>query len=312
MDVIWAQVDSFNSESSEPTYKDPHSIYFCQCGGQKMFDHAELPTCTSCGRVDAVFLSEEPEWTSGIDNDGNVSDPSRCGGPIDTGFFSASWSMGTKITAGYTATYAVKKMSRIHFHTSMNHKDRSLFHSYAEIEKACREHLGCNDIIIDAAKMMYRQFSEKKLTRGDVRTGVKANCVFLACKQFGYPRTTKEVADAFAINTKDIGRTADIVHVNVGSENRITMPKDVVVRIFRDLNIDDRKLKCQCIKFCERVERSPKLMGKTPSGIASAIIYIMLGPTVSKQDICAAAGVSIPTLNKMETTIRDMKIDLKQ
>lgn len=301
LDDLWAMYDACKPRDPEPEPPSgAYTEYFCPCGGSKVFIPNDLPVCTECGRVEFHYLSEDAEWTSGIDNDGIVSDGARCGGPIDNTFFSTGWHMGTRITGGS------EKMARIHFHMGMNHKDRSLYHAYADIEMAAKK-LGCSDTMVDAAKVLYRKFSETKLTRGDVRKGVKANCLFIVCKQYGFPRTTKEIADAFGINTKDVGRTTSIVTENVETQaSRITMPSDVVIRIFQTLNIEDHKAKRQCVKLCEAIQKNPKLMGKTPSGIACAVIYHILGDHVSKVDICNSTGISTPTLNKLAALVREV------
>ena len=302
--LIWEQYDSLIQKPQEQTI-DKYTEYFCSsCGGAKVFDHAELPTCSECGLMDFQYISEEPEWMSGIDNDGTVTDGARCGEVVNNGFFSESWNMGTKISTYGHSTYSEKKMSRIHFHGSMNHKDRALFHAYAEIDRICNV-LKCTKVISDTAKMLYKDFNEKKLTRGDIRAGIKANCIFLACKQFNVPRTTKEIADAFNIDTKDIGRTSTILNETMSTQSTsITMPKDIVPRILSSLNVQDGRFKCKCVKLCEKIERHKNLMGKTPSGIAAAVIYILLED--KKKDICKSAGISIPTINKMERAIREI------
>lgn len=306
IETVWNQLDSL-LRKEEPE-EDQYNHYLCPCGAKKHFFSGENPVCIECGRVDSYFLSEEAEWTSGIDADGHVSDPSRCGGPVDTGFYSPLWNMGTIISTRGN-TYQTKKMSRIHFHMSMNHKDRALFHAYKQIELIGREKLRCSEAILDAAKLMYKEFTEKKLCRGDVRSGVKANCLFVACKKFGCPRTTKEIAEAFDINTKDIGRTSNILKDTVEEKvsASITKPKDVVNRIFNEFDIEEavkNKMKRQVIKFCEGIERKTELMGKTPSGIASACIFVVLEGKISKNEICKAANVSLPTLNKIEVIIK--------
>lgn len=300
IDDMWKEFDSL-----KPPELPSHTgnYYLCSvCGGAKVFIPNDLPVCSACGIVDNEFISEEAEWTGCAGED----DPSRCGGVVDEHFYSSGWSIGTKITAQY-GDYAGRKMSRINFHMSMNHKDRSLFHAYAELEKICREKLGMSDVIIDDAKGRYKEITETKLTRGDVRKGVKANCVLLACKKFGCPRTTKEIADAFGIETKDIGRTSGIIQQT--ESKKIIMPADIIVRIFENMNceITDKSKKIrQCVKVCSKIERNSKLMGKTPSGIASAVVYIVLNSSISKHDICKSAQVSIPTLNKLESVIQEI------
>ena len=48
---------------------------------------------------------------------------------------------------------------------------------------------------------------------GAVRLGIKGNCVLYACRLAQTPRTTKEIADMFGIQSKDIS-----VHVNMAKD----------------------------------------------------------------------------------------------
>lgn len=310
MESIWTQVDALLSAgNSQYNTNMSYDHYICKnCNHQKTFFDSDLPTCTHCGFVDDVFISDEAEWTSGIDGDGVVSDPSRCGAPTDTDLFSENWGMST-IMQTRGQSYAVKKLSRISFHSSMNHKDRSLFHVYKEFDNV-KDILGLNDTIMRTAKIMYKKFSESKLTRGGVRNGVKANCVFMACKLHNYPRTTKEIADAFDISTRDMGRTITMFG-ETDEQTTFTKPRDVVVRIMQNISISDDKtkklMKNKILKSCDALENCVKLMGKTPNGVASAIVYTVLareGLSISKQVVCQAANVSVPTLNKIETIVK--------
>jgi transcription initiation factor TFIIIB Brf1 subunit/transcription initiation factor TFIIB len=101
--------------------------------------------------------------------------------PSDTELFSEQWGAGLKIDSR-GASYEVRRMAKISFHSSMNHRDRSLFHAYKDIETAARDGLNLSSIVIRDAKVMYKKFNGEKLTRGAVRLGIKANCVFMACQ----------------------------------------------------------------------------------------------------------------------------------
>ena len=45
-------------------------------------------------------------------------------------------------------------------------------------------------------------------------------------------------------------------------------------------------------------------MSKTPNSIASAVILIALKGVHTKSEICSTCGVSVPTVNKIETIIK--------
>ena len=67
------------------------------------------------------------------------------------------------------------------------------------------------DTVLKDAKMMYKKFNDKKLTRGAVSLGIKGNCVLYACRMSKVSRSTKEISDMFCIQPKDISRTSHIV-----------------------------------------------------------------------------------------------------
>lgn len=306
LDTIWAEFDAFRKVHEvipEPIKKVSH--YDCKCGGTKLYSPEGLPVCTSCGVVDKGFIDDNPEWVSSVGDDGTVSDPGRCGMPSDTDLFSEAWGAGTVIRAKW-GNYAHQRMARINFHSSMNHKDRSLFHAYSDIDRAAKSELGLPDTVVRSAKIMYKKMSEEILTRGAVRTGIKANCVFYACKLNNTPRTTKEIANAFGIPTKDLSRTSDIFKENINptsnSSIKVTRPVDVLPRLINEFeNTDDRMLRVKCRKMAGVLEDCVALMGKTPNTIAACIIYKVLG--VSKQEVVSKCNISMPTLNKIEGII---------
>ena len=315
MELIWQQLDLLRPREELQVVRECE--YQCKhCGSfDKRPNEDLIPTCWECGVADTDYISDEPEWRSGVDDDGTVNDPSRVGMPADTVLFSEAWGTGTKMEVGKFASAAVKKMAKISFHMSMNHKDRSLYHAYEDIDKAGQT-LGLTGATIRDAKILYRKFNGEKLTRGAVRVGIKANCIIWACKQANVPRTAKQVADAFEIPTKDVSRTEDMFREVVEEENnsingQITFPSDILGRFFNTLTVvpekDKGRVKMKMISMCKTIQKSAKLMGKTPKGTASAVMFVILnelGYKVDKQTICALCEVSLPTLNKLEPIVR--------
>ena len=197
-------------------------------------------------------------------------------------------------------------------HASMNHKDRALFHAYVEMDRICKGILGLHENVIYSAKMKYRAFNEAVLTRGAIRNGIKANCVFQACRECNVSRTTKEIADAFDIPSRDISRTFDMYQEqNPETSIHVTQPADLVPRFMNGLtHIPDdarRRLKMKVIKVCKSLEECVELMGRTPKAICCAVIFIVMNTLElkpNKKDICRICEVSEPTLSKIETIIK--------
>jgi transcription initiation factor TFIIB len=270
----------------------------------KVISPEGLPTCSECGLVEDNFVDDSAEWTSGITDDGRVNDPSRCGNPnANPELFSQNWGKGTIISTQRSSTYENKRMAKINFHMSMNHKDRSLFHAYRDIDEACHT---LPDTVLKDAKMMYRKFNDEKLTRGAVRLGIKANCVLYACRLAQFPRTTREVADMFGIQSKDISRTTQIFKdtiMGITEKNYVTKSYDVMQRLLNSFEIS-RDERYRCNKMCGATDDCVELMSKTPNSVASAIIYLVLSPGITKAQVCEKCSVSVPTLNKIENIIK--------
>lgn len=174
--TIWSHVDKL---LKKPLLKKPINTYTCkECNGTKVFSKEGMPTCSECGLVDSMFIDESPEWTSGISDDGKINDPSRCGGPnANPELFSQAWGKGTIIATQHTSTYENKRMAKINFHQSMNHKDRALFHAYKSIDEACPN---LPESVLKDAKMMYRKFNLEKLTSSASSIAAKVHFTTLA------------------------------------------------------------------------------------------------------------------------------------
>jgi transcription initiation factor TFIIIB Brf1 subunit/transcription initiation factor TFIIB len=310
IDTLFAEYDSFiTSERPPPSLKI--NQYACtECTTIKIFGPEGFPTCPQCGIVDLNYIDDGPEWISSVAEDGTVNDSARCGMPQDLDLFSEAWGTGT-IIATKGASYAMKRAAMINFHSSMNHRDRALFHAYNDIDRAAVQKLGLKDNVVRDAKVMWRKFTGDKLTRGAIRKGIKANCVMYACKLNKVSRTTKEIADAFDIPTKDISRTSQIFKdVVVGTKRddsagpKITTPHDVLHRLLNEFDIPEkRSWRMKCLRMADDLQSCVQLMGKTPTSVASVIILKVLNEFVTKGIVCQKCNISLPTLNKIEVLV---------
>lgn len=311
LDELWGDFETSKQsfESHNSTVEITFNVFECKCGGQKVIGPDNMPVCFSCGLLDRSCIDDTPEWTNGVSESGVSKDASRCGNlASDTELFSTAWGTGTVIHANYKASYAARRMARVNFHSSMNHKDRSLFHAYKDIEDAAKNILQLPDSVVRDAKVMYKKFNTENLTRGAVRLGIKANCVMYACKLSNMPRTTKEIAAAFGIPTKDINRTSDQFRETIlsdvqKSEPTVTRAADIMHRL---LNLFDSKgqgeARIKCMKMSRRLDDCVSLMAKTPNSIAAVVIQMVLGLT--RQEVSEKCGVSLPTMAKIEKLIK--------
>ena len=311
VDRAWS--DFFNSRGTDAPARGHTCEFLCEsCGCPKIFEGngIDLPTCTGCGRVDEAYICEEPEWRSG-GGDGETADPSRVGAPVNTDHFSAAWGQTTYMTVNRAASYATKRLARINMHASMNHKDRALFHAYAEMDRIGKGVLGLTDAVMYSAKIKYKAFNEAVLTRGAVRNGIKANCVFQACREAGVARTTQEIADAFEIPARDLSRTFDMYQEQVPETVvHVTTPADLIGRFFnevRGIQESERgRIKMRIISKCRSLEDKVELMGRTPKAVACAVMASVLKDVPrapSRAELCKICDISLPTLSKIEALL---------
>lgn len=320
VDELFLQAVQARRPSEEPCH-DTDNEYLCtKCvgtsnelvdgmypAGTRIQNEDGLYVCVTCGRTDWAYISDEPEWNGGGNGEG--PDMTRVGAPVNTDLYSAEWGSGT-IMSTRGASFANKRLARINFHTSMNHKDRSLHHAYDDLDRVGRTTLNLPESVMLQAKIMYKKFNEEKLTRGAIRTGIKANCIFRACRDANVARTTQEIASAFGIPPRDISRTADMFRETIPERAGITRPSDLIARLFNDVTCvppDERgRARQKVIQACRVHEMNVKLMGKTPKGVASAVMFVTLGQLgfpVDKEEIRRICDVSMPTLNKLEALL---------
>lgn len=307
IDAAWADFEL--SREPPPTSNQLNNVYFCTCGGTKVTCSDNVPVCSSCGAVELYVIDDTAEWTSGVSEGGVVSDPARCGLPVDNELFSEQWGAGLVIQSR-GASYAFKRMAKISFHSSMNHRDRSLFHAYKDIERAAIDNLNLTVAIVRDAKIFYKKFNAEKLTRGAIRSGIKANCVIAACKLANVSRTTKEIADAFEIPPKDISRTAQLFRETILGETThvVTKPGDIACRMLNDFEIEYKlknKIRIKCRQLSEKLVLCVALMGKNPVSVAAVTILYATEGVIQKSEICKLCKVSLPTLNKIEGIVKE-------
>lgn len=299
VEASWAILDGLRAAPEAPEICEDDFV--CRCGGVKMTMH-ENPVCTSCGKVDEHFISDEAEWNFHPEAG---QDQCRVGNVANLDHFSADWAMGTKINITYGMSWHNKKLAHISHHISMNHRDRALFHSYAKMDETCTQVLKLPPNIAYAARTKWREFNTEKLTRGKVREGVKANCVFQACRDFGVPRSYEEIAEAFGIAAKDMSRTTEVFSDIVPEQStHITGPADVAPRLFNNITDIPESARGRVLQVilraCRETENVVDLMGRKPKAVAAAIIFKSLATTeypVTKQKICEICAITAPTLN---------------
>jgi len=224
--------------------------------------------------------------------------------------------LGSVISGGYYKTYNQRLIQQMNNYSSMSYKDRSALKVFGTISDNCKRS-NINEKIIDESKSIYKHISSKKISRGSNRLGIIAACVFMACKNEGCPRSSKEISQVFNCDSKII--TKGIKHVN-----DILRIHKLSYRV-KSYRVDSFDL---IVRFCNRLSLSMeqiseiRLLGEqlledycgdlsscTPGSLAASYIYYYIcnnNIKISKKEISDNTGISVVTIQKIVTLLHDL------
>jgi transcription initiation factor TFIIB len=261
-----------------------------------------LVTCKVCNAsLDNII--DGPEWRFYGSEDSKNSNPTRCGMPENVLLPKSSLGTSIKSNGNY-----YNKVVLYQQWNSMPYKERSRYKVFTDISEKCTSN-NLPQIIIQTAQSLYSIVSMTKISRGNNRKGIIAACVFNSCKECGFPRSIKELADIFNISpkilTKGCKNYTEIIRLSKSNINRIQNTKstcltDFIERFCHNLNFSEVDIKnilgisCTCEKY-------NLIYDNTPPAMSTGCIYLyskLKDLKVSKKDISLICKISEVTINK--------------
>ena len=207
---LWDILDNFSNDTAkeldpiQPKNKFDLSCAECKSKNLIYTSGRSSYVCGECGTDSAEIFDESPEWNNYEDG---KQESGRCGAPINA-FFPKS-SLGTTISApGYSKVKMLRNWGQVPY------RERSLAEVLNDIDSKCRKHK-ITKAVIDNAKILYKNIRETKHDSGSnkgknvIIRGINRRQIIAACFYFGAilqksPRSTKEVADIFNLDLKQI------------------------------------------------------------------------------------------------------------
>ena len=253
--------------------------------------------CTVCNSIIGRYIDNGAEWRFYGAEDSKGNDPTRCGLP--TNELLPDSSLGSMI--GYTSneSYDIRIMRKYHSWNSMSYRERTLFNIFEMLSIHALNN-GISKSIIDEAKVLYKQVSEAKISRGDNRSGLIASSIYVSCKNNKVPRSTKEIAKIFNLKTATLTRGCkkfqEIMKINMES----TTADDFINRFCSKLGLDNGR-KDLCRKVVQIAEDNSLVSENTPPSVVAGSIYlcnIVYAWNISKKDLATACDISQVTVSK--------------
>ena len=292
------------------------------CNSPVSYTQQKLLTCTntSCAVVYKDVLDETAEWRYYGADDNSMSDPTRCGMPINPLLKESSY--GCKVVCGGRSSYEMRKIRRYTEWQSMPYKEKSQYDEFETI-KLMSKNAGIPKIIVDEALRQHKKLSEEKTFRGDNRDGIIAAAVYIAARIHKYPRTAKEIASIFHLDntsaTKGCKNAVNLLNKmekdDVSSDKTHfykTTPTSFIERYCSKLGLN-KELTKVCLFVAHKISQKNLIPENTPHSVAAGIVYFVAQTcnlNVSKKNVNKCSEISEVTINKCYKKLDKFKEEL--
>ena len=292
------------------------------CNSAVAYTQQKLLTCTntSCAEVYKDVLDETAEWRYYGADDSSMSDPTRCGMPINPLLKESSY--GCKVICGGRSSYEMRKIRRYTEWQSMPYKEKSQYDEFETI-KLMSKNAGIPKIIVDEALRQHKKLSEEKTFRGDNRDGIIAASIYIAARIHKYPRTAKEIASIFHLDntsaTKGCKNAVNLLNKmekDDASSDKThfykTTPTAFIERYCSKLGLN-KELTKVCLFVAHKISQKNLIPENTPHSVAAGIVYFVAQScnlNISKKNVNKCSEISEVTINKCYKKLDKIKREL--
>ena len=190
---------------------------------------------------------------------------------------------------------------RSRVHTSQS---RNLSRAMSELERLS-EKLHISSSVQEMAAVIYRKALNKNLVRGRNIAAIAAGSLYAACRFTKIPRTLKEIEEVSLRDQKEIARAYRLIVQNLKMKMPIDNPIDYVTKIAEKAGVSS-DVEGMAIKIIRDAKNRHVAMGKDPTGLAAAALYIASKIKKEKK----TQGHLAKAANVTEVTIRNRTKDL--
>ena len=322
---LWEQFDTeiLDKKNVECVYTNNGLRENCDCCTSSLVISDEgFQTCTNkkCGIFYTDILDQTSEWRYYGAEDTSGSDPTRCGMPINPLLHESSF--GCKVLVHGASSYEMRKIRRYTDWLGMPYKEKSQYDEFQRIT-ILGNHSGIPKLIIDDAMRFHKKISEAKTFRGLNRDGIIAASIYIAARVNSFPRTAKEIAHIFHLDTtaatrgcKNAISIINELESEMANTDKTSLcqptPVTFIERYCSRLNINTELTKV-CKFIALRIHTNNLIPENTPHSIAAGIIYFIArscNVSITKKEVSTISEISEVTINKCYKKMLDMSQNL--
>ncbi|NAS88527.1 transcription initiation factor IIB [ANME-1 cluster archaeon AG-394-G21] len=261
-----------------------------ECGSKSIVTdpkHAEL-YCADCGVVITENIVDlGPEWRS-YDAE-QASKRVRTGPPMSYRVHNKG--LSTPMPGSLTRSKRLRGL------IAMDSNEKSLSFALGEIDRmACALNLPGD--LRETTSLLYRKAAKRSLIKGRSIEELASAMLYITCRQYGIPRTLKEIAAVSRVPLKKIRRAYIFLLHKLEIKLAPADPACYIPRFCSELGLRD-VIRERAIEIVSEDKETIAAKGWTPTGTAAAAIYLaslLSGESVEVKDMAKVAGTTPVTI----------------
>lgn len=246
-DPIWGVFNTKESSATTPLTNSNTSVCeYCHSTSVPVITDGNI-ICIDCNSLLNRQLDYGAEWRWNTEGN-NAVDTTRCCPPLNgTTPFLGSMISGTtrkchsnwtKLDSKDASNKPHASHQRFQVWSVISYKSRVLNGIYDTLS-TCAAQNGLPNCILDDAKLIYKNISDVRITRGENRSAVMAVTMYLACKQNKVPRSIQEIAKMFDMKTSSLTKALHAFDGSSVENQQSSTPLDFIPRFCSKLGVSD-------------------------------------------------------------------------
>jgi len=197
---------------------------------------------------------------------------------------------------------------RSSYHAS---RDRNLSKAMNELQRLS-EKLHIPSSVQEMGAVIYRKALNQNLVQGRSIAAMVAGALYSACRFTKTPKTLKEITAVSTSDSKEVSRAYRLIVQSLKMTMPIDDPLDYVTKIAEKANVSSEG-EGLAIRIIRDAKTKHATMGKDPSGLAAAALYIACKKRkekITQTDLAKAADVTEVTIrNRKRKLIEGLDLD---
>jgi transcription initiation factor TFIIB len=199
--------------------------------------------------------------------------------------------------------YRLRKLQyRAHTYDSF---DRNLAQAMLELDRLASA-MSVPDSVKEKAALIYRKALKEDLVRGRSIAAITAAALYASCRLTDTPRSLSEIASISKVRRSDIARCYRLLVKILDMKLPVPNPVSLISKIASKVGADS-KIQQRAIELLKIAKEKKIVVGKAPTGLAAAALYIACvenGLKKTQREIAMAAAVTEVTLRNRYKSLK--------